>query len=449
MTNLEEWAKLTWQEKREKRFERWLNPEGVKFINQEAKEKYKQRVNRFIKAFKMEEPDRVPVWLPVGTVPAYHYGVDYYTIMWDYKVMHDAYLKFMHDFGDMDQYGGPAFIHSGKISSTIDSKISLTPGHGLPKTSSMHETVEGEYMKADEYDLYMSDPSDYVIRVLTPRTTGLQESFKKLPPLRTLQGSAWLGALANPEIRKTFKTMIELTEEYEKYNKALHEIDNEIKSYGYPSFQGGPRCGCPFDHFADLLRGTRGIAMDLRRQPKKLHQALEWYTQLTISSLKDFPMTENPICGMALHKGDDTFMSDAQFQEFYWPYLRRVLMAIIEEGLIPMPFAEGKYTKRLKYIKDTPKTAVVWYFDQTDMAAAKKALADSCCIAGNVPTSVLMTGTPQTVKNYCKNLIDDCKSGGGFVLAGGASLNTGNLANLKAMMESAYAYGVYSGKNSI
>ena len=58
-----QWADMTWQEKREERFQRWLNP-GVKFISAEAGKLYKERVNRFIKAIKLEEPDRVPVMIP-------------------------------------------------------------------------------------------------------------------------------------------------------------------------------------------------------------------------------------------------------------------------------------------------------------------------------------------------------------------------------------------------
>ena len=91
------WADLTWQEKREERFKRWLSPEGVKFIDQEAERLYKERVTRFIKAIKMEEPDRVPVMLPVHSFPAYYAGADFRTIMYDYDVMRKAWIKFMDD----------------------------------------------------------------------------------------------------------------------------------------------------------------------------------------------------------------------------------------------------------------------------------------------------------------------------------------------------------------
>jgi len=34
-----------------------------------------------------------------------------------------------------------------------------------------------------------------------------------------------------------------------------------------------------------------------------------------------------------LHKGDDTFMSRKQFETFYWPSLKKVMDALIEEGI--------------------------------------------------------------------------------------------------------------------
>ncbi len=444
MTTKKPWTQLAWQEKREIRFERWLSPQNVKFVSPEAEKVYKERTTRLIKTIKMEEPDRVPVWLTVGTYPAYYYGADFYTIMYDYKVMREAWMKFMRDFGDMDIFSGPAFIPSGKISEVMNSKVALVPGHGLPRDATMNQIVEGEYMMADEYDAYMNDPSDYNIRVMTPRTTGLLECFKKLPPLRMLQGAGWVGIMADPEIRQAFQTMISLADEHQLWMKANREIGDEVMANGYPSFRGGIMAGAPFDHFADMLRGTRGISFDLRRQPGKLHQAMEYYTNLTINTqIKNFPITDCPICIMPLHKGDDTFMSDAQFEEFYWPYLRRVLMAMIDEGLVPMPFAEGRFNKRLKYINDTPRSGVVWYFDQTDMAEAKKVLGKTSCIMGNVPTSMVITSTPKIVKDYCTQLIKDCAPGGGFILSPGASIDKGNVPNLKAMMEAAYEYGVY------
>ena len=440
----EKWTGLTWEEKREERFKRWLSPPEVQFISPEAERLYKARVTRFIRAIKLEEPDRVPVMLPVGNYPAYYAGGDYYTIMHDYQFARQAWIKFMDDFGDMDTFSGPSLVPSGKITETLQSRVSLFPGHGLPREATMNQTVEEEYMSADEYDQFLMDPSDFNIRFMLPRTTGLFESFKKLPPLRMLQGAGWVAALADPDIRRTFQTLMDLGNEYKAWQTSTDIINEIVRSRGYPSFRGsGVMAGAPFDHFADLLRGTRGISMDLRRQPQKLHAAMERWQEITIAAFKDFPLTNCPVVMMPLHKGDDTFMSDKQFAEFYWPYLRNVFLAMINEGLVPMPFAEGRYNNRLKQITDTPRSGVVWYFDQTDMAEAKKVLGKVSCIVGNLPTSVVMTNTPQEVKEKCRKLIEDCAPGGGYILSGGAQVDKANIPNLKAMMEAAYEFGVY------
>ena len=54
-----------------------------------------------------------------------------------------------------------------------------------------------------------------------------------------------------------------------------------------------------------------------------------------------------------------------------------------------------------------------------------------------------MTGTSNQVKENCRKLIEVCAPGGGYILAGGASIDKGNMANLKAMMEAACEYGIY------
>jgi uroporphyrinogen-III decarboxylase len=445
METTKKWEDMTWQEKREERFKAWLAAKNVKFASPEVEKLYKQRVTRLIKAIKMEKPDRVPVMLPVGNFPVYYAGYDYYQCSHDYEKLKKAYIKFMDDFGDMDM-SPSGMINSGPIAEKVQSNVIKIPGFGLPKDASMHNINEGEYMKADEYDKLMLDPSDYYTRVNLPRTAKLFESFAKLPMLRHAQPASWIAALSDPEIRKTFQTLMDLGDEQKKFMAAMGVIHASALSRGLPTFRGlnTVMAGAPFDHFADLLRGTHGIVMDMYRQPKKLHEAMEHQLKMSLAGIKNTPVTgSSPVCFIALHKGDDSFMSDKQFEEFYWPGLRKIMMAMIDEGLVPMPFAEGKFTRRLKQIADTPKSGVMWWFDQTDMAEAKKYLGDICCIIGNVPTSVMKTGTVEQVKENCRKLIEVCGAGGGYILAAGASLDNGKFENFKAMQESASQYGTY------
>jgi uroporphyrinogen-III decarboxylase len=80
------------------------------------------------------------------------------------------------------------------------------------------------------------------------------------------------------------------------------------------------------------------------------------------------------------------------------------------------------------------------------MFKAKEILGDTVCIQGNVPASILVTGNPEDVDTYCKELIEVCGKGGGFILDGatGGVPDDAKFENVKAMFDAARKYGVYS-----
>jgi len=438
-----EWTKLTPDEKRVERFKRWLSPPNVEFANPEAEDGYKKRVTRFIKVIQLEKPDRIPLILPAGTFPLYNAGMTLREAMYDNKKTCQAYRDFFREF-KADTFSGPGMVPSGRASEIIKSLSSKWPGHGLPEDASMQQFVEGEYMKADEYDVFINDLSDYCLRYYLPRSLGALAPFASFSPLPFILGmpNRFLTPAVMPEVRTAFQAVIDYGKEIEEWSIPALEFNREAHSAGYPSFMGG-QSHAPFDILADTLRGTRGIFTDMFRQPDKLLKAMEILTPINIDcGIQMANASGIPMVFFALHKGDDTFMSDEQYKKFYWPTFKKVIMGLIEDGCVPYLFAEGRYTNKLETISDLPKGKVVWYFDQTDMFKAKEVLGDTACIAGNVPTSLLRMGTPQAVKEYCHKLIEVCGKGGGFILTGGASIDKGNPANLHAMIEAVEEYGV-------
>ena len=443
MDTVKNWSELTPQERREERFKQWLSPD-VKFSSPEAEEAYKVRANRFIKAIKLEEADRVPVMLPAGFFPAFYAGGNLKKVMYDYGEMKSAWLKFLHEF-DMDTFGGPGLVLPGKVLESIDFRLEVWPGHGLPDDNETYQFVEGEYMKADEYDALIRDPSDFWLRYFLPRAAGVLEPLKELPQLTPMVGIPVFYVLqyGRPEIQKALKALMDAGTEATKWMGVVMEVSQESLKAGLPSLWGG-LSGAPFDMMGDFLRGTQGIMLDMYRQPEKIIEAMEMITPIVIdSAVASANAARCPVVMMPLHKGDDNFMSDKQYETFYWPTFRKVMMGMINEGLVPMPFAEGSFNRRLEAIKELPRGSSVWWFDQTDMARAKKILGGHACIAGNIPSAALYTGTPQDVKECCRQLIETCAPGGGYILTGGVGMNKGNPDNLRAIMEAAKEYGVY------
>jgi hypothetical protein len=434
---------MTPEQKREERFNRWLNPPYVKFKDAAAEKAYQERVTRIIKVIKLEEPDRVPVMLPVGSFPLYNAGMTLKDAMYDNRRAVEAYRKFFNEF-ESDTFTGGMGI-SGRSLEIARGLTMKWPGHGLPDDASMNQFVEGEYMKAEEYDLFMDDLSDFIYRYYLPRTMGSLAPLAKMSPLSHLLGfpNNFLSSAVLPEVREMYQAIIDYGKETAEWGRPMMEFAREGLEAGYPSLRGG-FSHAPFDIIGDTLRGTKGIMTDMYRRPEKIHAAMEKLVPILIDvGVRAAEATGGLMVFFPLHKGDDTFMSDAQYETFYWPAFKKVILGIIEAGLVPYLFAEGKYTNRLKTIQDLPAGKVIWLFDQTDMFEAKEVLGGKACIAGNVPSSLLQVGEAKAVKEYCRRLIEVCGMGGGFILTGGASINKGKAENLKAMWDAVQEYGWY------
>ncbi len=441
-----QWAEMTPEEKRAKRIEPYLNPTDIKFASKKVEKLYKERAVRLLKMYMNQQPDRVPVSLPSGNFPAYYAGGNLHKAMYDDKFMVDAWMKFLDDFKDYsDTLMGPGLIYHGKALESIDMKFLKWPGHGLGFDVNSYQYVEGEYMKANEYDALLEDPSDFAFRVLLPRGIGSLKAFETLTPYSQLL-SMPMGLtmpFSRPEVRKAFQSLIDAGKIMEKRQKQLMVFMKATLAAGFPAMRGGMAIA-PFDTIGDSLRGTQGVILDMYRQPQKLLEAIDMVTPKAIrQAIKQVNDNGGIMVSFPLHKGDDTFMSDKQFEKFYWPSLKKFADALIKEGIMVVMFAEGKYQRRLDYIKDFPNGWVHWMFDQTNMADAKRIVGKTCSISGNVPTSVMCTGTAKDVKEYCRKLIETCAPGGGYLLSGGASATETCGDNLKAMMEAALEYGVY------
>jgi uroporphyrinogen-III decarboxylase len=66
------------------------------------------------------------------------------------------------------------------------------------------------------------------------------------------------------------------------------------------------------------------------------------------------------------------------------------------------------------------------------------------CLSGNVPVTLLSYGKPAEVRDYCKKLIDEVASDGGFIMdAAGVMFADARDENVRAMIETTREYGVY------
>ena len=75
---------------------------------------------------------------------------------------------------------------------------------------------------------------------------------------------------------------------------------------------------------------------------------------------------------------------------------------------------------------------------------AKEAIGDVMCFWGNVPASLMCTGTPQQVKDDVKELIDMFGDNGGLIIDSTMGLpDESKPENVQALTEAVHEYGVY------
>ncbi len=253
-------------------------------------------------------------------------------------------------------------------------------------------------------------------------------------------------AFADPGVRKAFEALAKAGEEEDKYFKAMAGLDEELAQLGYPAMQHG-MAAAPFDAVSDYLRGMAGTMMDMFRYPDKLLKVCDLILPrsiaqggMTVTSKRGNPKR----IGSALHRGSDGFMSVPHFKKFYWPTLKTLIMAMIDLGLVYVPFYEGNWEQRLEILRELPAKKTIARFALTDMAKAKEVLGGHSCIMGGVPHTLLQVASPAEVDEFVKNLIKTCGKNGGLIVSTSTGLtHEAKPENVKAMVDAVKKYGRY------
>ena len=126
----------------------------------------------------------------------------------------------------------------------LDTNYTRWPGYNLPDNVAF-QIAEKEYMKADEYDLFLTDPSDYIVRYWLPRVYGVLAPLTKLPPLQSL-GTNLAGVTAlfsSPEFAKLAAAMKKAGDAETKWRDSLAGMQEEMALLGFPDANLGHAVG--------------------------------------------------------------------------------------------------------------------------------------------------------------------------------------------------------------
>jgi len=217
-----------------------------------------ERKKRVMDAANLKVPDRVPMFLPISAFGAKYGGITVKEAFESENVgkWHDINERLLLEFEPDLFFSSPSFdINTNEILGTKNMKW---PGHGLPETSN-YQFVEGEYMKAEEYDAFLKNPSDFLFRIYLPRIYGSLEGLSYMPPMMSLLSSGGLSStFANPAVLGALETIIKATKQGSQYFMATFSFIQRMEALGFPNLMTFGLGLPPFDVISDYLRGLRG-----------------------------------------------------------------------------------------------------------------------------------------------------------------------------------------------
>ena len=192
-----------------------------------------------------------------------------------------------------------------------------------------------------------------------------------------------------------------------------------------------------------FVEKTTGESAALKLE-ELLAQAVDRFTDVVIAdAITLAKISHADTVFVPLHAGVDEFMSPSDYENYYWPSLKKLLCALIAADLTPFVFCEGNYHTRLNCLKDVPKGKIAYFFEKQDMARAKRELEGIACVGGNMSTATLMHGTTEQVVTETRRLLDTCAPGGGYIMSNDISLDNCKRENLVAWYEAMEKYGRY------
>src|SRR4051812_24627969 len=222
-----------------------------------SQELYQQRLQRYVTAMRNEKPDCIPIRPFVAEFTGKYAGYTCQEVAHDYPKAFDAALKCARDFDWDAVVPNMVYVWTG-LAQAAGLRYYGIPGIGMPHTVGFNyiEPAEDEaFMRADEYDALIDDPTGFLYNVWLPR---ISTEVSKLGEPSTYRNSLALvkGAMAMLSYFYAFGPQID---RLRTECGTVWAISGIFKA--------------PFDILADKLRGYVGLPMDMHTHPKKVLQA--------------------------------------------------------------------------------------------------------------------------------------------------------------------------------
>jgi hypothetical protein len=390
---------------------------------------YDQRLKRYVTAMQNNKPDKIPIRPFVAEFTAKYAGYTCQEVTHDYEKAFAAARKCAADFDWDAVVANMVYVWTG-LTEAIGMKYYAVPGIGLlPDIGFQYiePPEEDSFMKADDYDALIEDPTGFLFNVWLPRVSNDVSAMGEPTSYRN-----------NLSFVKGSMAMLSYFGGFGKQNELLRTECGTVSAIA-------GILKAPFDILADKLRGYIGLSYDLYERPEKVLAACEALApHLAHIAISTADPDKNVPIGFWMHRGCVPFIGREHFNKFYWPTLKPIIEEIWSHGHQVLFYAEGNWDSHLDSFAELADGSIVYHVDMGDIFKVHKAIGHKFCISGGIPNYLLGIGTPDEVRDCCKKVIDGVAGDGGYIMDASAIVqNDAKVENIKAMTDFTREYGVY------
>ena len=258
--------------------------------------------------------------------------------------------------------------------------------------------ADNAFMKPDEYDQLIDDPTAFLLDVWLPRVStevrGLGEPVTRAHNLSFLKGGM--------AMMDYFTAFGPQAARLRAESGTVSAISGILKA--------------PMDIIADKLRGYLGLVDDLHERRDKVVAACEALLPhlLHVARSTADPDRLVPV-GYWMHRGGVPFVSPEVFKNVYWATTRPIIEELWADGIQTLFYAEGKWDRHLHRSPSCPTGASSTMWTRAT-SPAHKVLGDKFCLSGGISNVILAHGTPDDVRRRCKEVIDIAARDGGYIM---------------------------------
>jgi hypothetical protein len=339
-------------------------------------------------AIRLGKPDRVPV-IPVMDFFSSRYGgITQKEMFFNLARADEALQKTLDDLGDMDGMGF-SYAGMGRILGLYFPSRPRLPGvDGIPDDGQF-QFVERSLIEPEEYLAIAGDPRRWLLK-------------KMVETHPEMTGPAGLA-----------KSLAVIAADVLRMRRSIHAWDRK----GLKNMMAYNFAFTPMEYVSLMLRSFDDFILDMFRHPDEVKAACRALMK---------PMKETALFMVVLGGSKGVFLGGTRTSA---------------SSISPKQFEEFALPEWLEMCTYFPAGCILNLDGTTDIFKAKEVLGDRMCIMGDVPAALLKLGEPDEVDEYCRRLITEVGSDGGFILSSGCTVPIdAKPENVSAMLQSVKRY---------